>query len=761
MPKRLLIVTTVPETLAFILRQQPEFLGRHFDVSLVCSDGPELAVVAVEEGVPVQVVPMERGISPLKDLVSVWKMVLLLRREKPDIVHSYTPKAGLVAMLAAWLCGVPVRIHTFTGLIWPTATGWRRKLLMAVDRLLCACATHIVPEGNGVKQDLTLGRITAKRLQVIGYGNIAGVDIEYFSPSDDSLRHAADELRSSFSIQPSDLVFVFVGRLNQDKGLKELVGAFEQLTGNCRLLVVGGNDSSAPLDQTVLQRLQNHPRVHCLGFLRDIRPALLMADVLVLPSYREGFPNVVLQAGAMELPVLATDISGCNEAIEPGLNGWLVPPRDIHALATAMSSILELPRGDLRQMGRAARMRIVERFERQAHWRRMLEFYCAVGKAVQGSAQGAPRLLLIAGLAESILNFRGDLLRAFQSKGLEIHVAAPPLADESGLRRDLEACGWIVHDIPLLRAGVNPLADLRTLWNLWRLMCRVKPDWVLPYTIKPVIYGLLAARLAGVPGRYAMITGLGYAFMGNAKRSQLARLVRGLYRVALRSASKVFFQNGDDERLFRQLNLLKPDTPSCVVNGSGVNIAQFEVAPLPDSGLSFLLIARLLGDKGVREFVSAARKVKEKYPEARFSMVGWIDANPDCISSGELASWVEEGLIDYLGRLSDVRPAIASHTVYVLPSYREGTPRSVLEAMAMGRPIITTDAPGCRETVIDGVNGFVVPVKSAEALVQAMLMFIEEPGIAERMGAHSRDIAETKYDVHKVNEVVMTEMGIR
>ena len=760
MPQRLLIVTTVPETLAFILRQQPAFLGRHFDVSLASSDGPELAAVAVEEGVPVHVVPMERGMSPLKDIVSVWKMVLLLRREQPDIVHSYTPKAGLVAMLAAWLCRVPVRIHTFTGLIWPTATGWRRKLLMAVDRLLCACATHIVPEGNGVKQDLTLGRITAKRLQVIGYGNVAGVDVEYFSPSDDSLRHAADELRSSFSIQPSDLVFIFVGRLNQDKGLKELVGAFEQLPANCRLLVVGGNDSSAPLDQPVLHRLQNHPRVHCLGFMRDIRPALLAADVLVLPSYREGFPNVVLQAGAMELPVLATDISGCNEVIEPGLNGWLVPPRDAHALATAMSSIMAVPRGDLRQMGRIARMRIVERFERQAHWGRMLEFYRTVGKGLQ-RAQGASRLLVIAGLAESILNFRGDLLRAFQSKGLEIHVAAPGLADDSGLRRDLEACGWVVHDIPLRRAGMNPLADLRTLWNLWRLMRRVKPDWVLPYTIKPVIYGILAARLAGVPGRYAMITGLGYSFMGNAERSRLAQLVRGLYRVALRPASKVFFQNGDDERLFRQLNLLKPDTPSCVVNGSGVNIAQFEVAPLPDSGLSFLLIARLLGDKGVREYVSAARKVKEKYPDVRFSLVGWIDGNPDGISSGELASWVGEGVIDYLGRLSDVRPAIASHTVYVLPSYREGKPRTVLEAMAMGRPIITTDAPGCRETVIDGVNGFVVPVKSAEALVQAMLRFIEEPGLAERMGAQSRAIAERKYDVHKVNEVVMREMGIQ
>ena len=230
--------------------------------------------------------------------------------------------------------------------------------------------------------------------------------------------------------------------------------------------------------------------------------------------------------------------------------------------------------------------------------------------------------------------------------------------------------------------------------------------------------------------------------------------------MSLKRAAKVFFQNQDDETLFRQLELLPSSIPSVVVNGSGVDLSVFEVAPISLSTIDFLLIGRLLGDKGVREYEQAARKIKVRYPQAIFRLVGWIDTNPDAIRQVELDDWVAAGTLEFVGKIEDVRPIIAASTVYVLPSYREGTPRTVLEAMAMGRPIITTDAPGCRETVIDGENGFLVPVKSVDALVDAMLKFIEDPMLAPRMGKRSREIAEEKYDVHKVNAVMLREMGI-
>src|SRR5690606_30161438 len=232
-------------------------------------------------------------------------------------------------------------------------------------------------------------------------------------------------------------------------------------------------------------------------------------------------------------------------------------------------------------------------------------------------------------------------------------------------------------------------------------MRRLKPDFSLAYTIKPVIYGNVAAWLARVPARFALITGLGYAFQGEAgQRSWLKRIVQNLYGFALAKVTKVFFQNPDDEALFYDLGILDLSNPkTVVVNGSGIDVDSFTVAHFPET-TQFLLIARLLGDKGIREYVAAANRVKQKYPEVCFGLVGWIDENPNAISEDELQRWIDSGAVHFYGRLSDVKPVIAQSSVYVLPSYREGTPRTVLEAMSMGRPIITTDAPGCRETVV-------------------------------------------------------------
>lgn len=369
--------------------------------------------------------------------------------------------------------------------------------------------------------------------------------------------------------------------------------------------------------------------------------------------------------------------------------------------------------------------------------------------------------LLIGGYPDSLLNFRGPLLRALLAQGLEVHVAAPDLPAGSMIRQRLESLGVHVHEAALKRTGTNPFADLVTVYSLWRLMRRVRPDYVLGYTIKPVIYGSFAAWLAGVPGRFALITGLGYAFQGDSgQRSWLRRIVQGLYRMALGRVHKVFFQNRDDEALFYSLGIVrKADRKTVVVNGSGIDINRFTVAPLPEIP-QFLLIARLLGDKGVREYVKAAAVVRKEHPEVSFGLVGWIDENPDAIGEDELQRWIEAGDVQFYGRLDDVKPVISQCSVYVLPSYREGTPRTVLEAMAMGRPVITTDAPGCRETVIDGDNGFLVPVKAVDELVTAMLKFVEQPELIARMGRRSRQIAEEKYDVDKVNAHMLREMGI-
>lgn len=369
------------------------------------------------------------------------------------------------------------------------------------------------------------------------------------------------------------------------------------------------------------------------------------------------------------------------------------------------------------------------------------------------------KILVLGSYDRSLVMFRGELLRALVVRGHEVVACAPRLTPE--VRTAL--ADWEVRSrsVALARTGTNPLADVRTMLRLRILMRDERPDVLLAYTVKPIVYGVLAARKAGVERIFSLVTGLGHTFqVGSGLHHHLvSSVVRRLYGLAMDASNTVFFQNPDDLGEFRASGLLRAPTRAVVVNGSGVDLAHYAPAPLPQEP-SFLLIARLLGEKGVREYVDAARVVRRRNPLARFRLAGWIDSNPSAIRSDELQAWVSEGVIEYLGTLDDVRPAISAASTFVLPSYREGTPRTVLEAMAMGRAIITTDTPGCRETVISGENGFLVPPRDVDALASAMSDLLEHPERIPEMGARSRSIAEERYDVHAVNRVILEAMGL-
>lgn len=371
----------------------------------------------------------------------------------------------------------------------------------------------------------------------------------------------------------------------------------------------------------------------------------------------------------------------------------------------------------------------------------------------------AKKILVLGSFAESLTRFRGALMAELVGQGYEV-LACAPAADET-IRRQLAALGVRYVDIALQRTGLNPLADLGLLWRLVGLLRRERPDVLFCYTIKPVVYGALAARLVGGIRVTPMITGLGYAFMGGGGRLQrlVSAAARGLYRLALQRAHCVFFQNPDDLGEFRRLNLLPAQARIQQVPGSGVDTREYAQKPVPAAPV-FLLVARLVRDKGVYEYVEAARQVRRQYPAARFQIAGWIDENPTAIREEALAAWVSEGVIEFLGKLEDVRPALAACAVYVLPSYREGTPRSVLEAMAVGRAIITTDAPGCRETVVDQYNGVLVPVADATRLAHAMCSFIERPERVEDYARASRQLAEQRFDVRIVNRLIIQGMDL-
>lgn len=384
------------------------------------------------------------------------------------------------------------------------------------------------------------------------------------------------------------------------------------------------------------------------------------------------------------------------------------------------------------------------------------------------------KILLISSVPRSLVNFRGSLLKSMVSAGHS--VAACANSHDYMSDQELKKMGVTYHPIHLARTGMNPITDMRTLIDIIRMISQIKPDIILSYTIKPVTYGGIAARLCGVPSFYSLITGVGYAFMESRSLIQwfLGIVARMLYWFGLKKNQKVFFQNPDDLDLFLKKGLINPDQ-AVLINGSGVDLDQFYNSPLPKEP-SFLMIARLLKDKGVREYVKAAKKIKKQLPKTRFLLIGNLDPTQRAIREKELRQWKEAGIIEYLGHVDDVRPAIKRCRFYVLPSYREGMPRTVLEAMSMGRPIITTDVPGCRETValseegkrqkdlgskvLKGENGFLVSVKDVKALMNAMQILLDDSSLAEKMAKKSREIAEEKFDVNKVNAVIMKEMGL-
>jgi glycosyltransferase involved in cell wall biosynthesis len=379
-------------------------------------------------------------------------------------------------------------------------------------------------------------------------------------------------------------------------------------------------------------------------------------------------------------------------------------------------------------------------------------------KPVSESAS-ALRISLVCNTAWAIYTYRQGLIRMLVGKGVEVTVIAP---------RDrtfdlLTQMGCRCIDLPVASKGTSPREDLLTLWALYRHYRTIRPHVVIHYTIKPNIYGTIAARLAGVDS-VAVTTGLGYVFI---QQSRAAQVAKKLYRFAFRFPREVWFLNRDDKAAFVDQNLLVHPERARLLHGEGVDLEQFAFTPLREkTHFAFILIGRLLWDKGVGEYVEAARRLRSRYPQARFRLLGPVGVdNPSAITRAEVEAWEREGIIEYLGEAHDVRPFIADADCVVLPSYREGVPRTLMEASAMGRPIVTTDVPGCREVVADGVNGLLCEVKSAESLAAKLAQMLDMNGDKRRaMGERGREKVTSEFDermvVERYKELLQTLTGV-
>lgn len=367
------------------------------------------------------------------------------------------------------------------------------------------------------------------------------------------------------------------------------------------------------------------------------------------------------------------------------------------------------------------------------------------------------KIAVVSAHTGSLIWFRLNMMKDFIANGCEVVAVGPD--ESSKATRTLDEAGIQYEQLSVERNGINPLSDLRYLAALMRFMKNERPDKVFVYQAKPVVYGTLAARLAGIDEVYALVAGLGSVFRGQSTKSRLIKAVMtAQYWVAGRCSKIMFFQNRDDRAEFIRRHLI-PETKTSMINGSGVDLERFVVAPLPIEP-SLLFIGRLIKDKGIREYLAACREIKQRHPATRCMLVGPFDSNPSAMTSEEFQPYIDEGIVEFFGEQDDVRPFIEMSSVYVLPSYHEGTPKTVLEAMAVGRPIVTTDTPGCRETVTEGLNGYLVPPRDTHALVDAIDRVIANPTDAQRMAHESRRIAEAKFDVKVVNRTIMQAMEV-
>ena len=381
--KKLIRITTVPLSLKVLLKGQLRFMASNgFDVKGVSSEGEDLREVHENEGIAVEAITMSRKITPFQDLKSLWEMWNFLRKEKPQIVHTHTPKAGIIGMLAARLAGVPHRLHTVAGLPLMEATGTKRKILNFVEKLTYSSATRVYPNSKGLYDFILQNNfIQSNKLKIIANGSSNGIDTTFFSP-DQVTEIERVTLREKLNIQPDDFVFVFVGRIVSDKGINELIKAFSELQAaennepaGIKLLLVGGLENDLdPLNPETLAEINQNKDIISVGFQQDVRSFFAIADALVFPSYREGFPNVVMQAGAMGLPSIVSDINGCNEIIIEGENGLIIPSKNVEKLKEKMLTLAKDKNLYTKLKGNSRRM-IENRYEQSVVWNALLEEY--------------------------------------------------------------------------------------------------------------------------------------------------------------------------------------------------------------------------------------------------------------------------------------------------------------------------------------------------------------------------------------------------
>uniref|UniRef100_A0A486XVF6 Lipid carrier: UDP-N-acetylgalactosaminyltransferase / Alpha-1,3-N-acetylgalactosamine transferase PglA Putative glycosyltransferase n=1 Tax=Rheinheimera sp. BAL341 TaxID=1708203 RepID=A0A486XVF6_9GAMM len=729
MSKRLLFIVNVDWF--FVSHRLPIALAAQregYDVHLACNYTDQ-ADYLTSLGFTLHQLDLTRsGTGIVSEVVAFFGIFAMLKKVRPDIVHLVTIKPVIYGGIASRLLRIKQRVASISGLGYLfIARGIRASLLRSGVSLLYRFAlrtrnTKVIFQNPDDKQLLLEQGIIEPDQVVMIRGSGVGLDSYTVSP-----------------LPSGAPVVMLVARLLIDKGVLEFVEAAKQLNKqdiNVRMVLVGDTDdgnpksvSSADIANWVAQGIVEH-----WGYQKDINATMAKATIVVLPSYREGLPKSLIEAAACGRAVITTDVPGCRDAISANETGVLVPVKDATTLATAIQKLSSQPDLCL-QMGLAGRALAENAFDIN----KVIETHLALYRGEK------PKMVFVVNIAKFFLShWLPEALEAKQ-RGYDVHVAtmAGPEVDQ------IVAAGLEHHVIPLSRSGKNIVLELNSFWYLFRLFKKLQPELLHLMTIKPVIYGGIAARLTGVPGVLAVVTGLGYVFIHHGLRAMLTRgLVSFLYkRVFAHPNLLAVFENDSDMQSFLDSKIVAAEKAR-IINGAGVDLTQYAVVPEPEQEFIVTFAARLLKDKGFNEFVASARQLKIRYPKIRFWVAGDTDeGNPASVSPDIIVQLEAEAVVEFLGFRDDMPVVFAKSNLVVLPSYREGLPKVLIEAAACGRAIITTDVPGCRHAIIAGETGLLVPVKQIQPLIDAIEYLFHNKDRRLQMARQGRKLAETKYSI--------------
>lgn len=731
------------ETVLYRLVTAPTQHNKNSVISLGDADvfGPQLEAA----GIPVYCLGMK---GPFAFLSGLFALRRLLKRLQPDVVQTWMYHSDLIGGLIARLAGI-------NNVVWCIRnsgenlhrSSWKSRAVAWV----CARLSQIVPT-----KIVSCAESAARRHKQWGY---AATKFKVIPNGYEFSQWQADpearaRVRNELGLSEHSLLIGAVARWNPLKDHANLLSALAKVAKRypeLRCVLIGeGLDSSNAALMNVIKQSNLEANVLLLGRRNDVPDLMAALDVHVLSSNAEGFPNVVCEAMATEVANVVTDVG--DAALIVGEQGVVVPPRNAEALAQGILSIVEDLHSDQdKKRRRKGRDRVIHLFglATMVHsydelWRSTIE--SDTRSAVQ-VANPAKRVLIVVNNPAFFLSHRVDIALEAKRRGYEVHVATM----QGDAVRSIVDLGLTHHAIPMTRSGKNPLQELKTLWALYRLFRRLQPSVVHAVTIKPVLYGGIAARLAGVPAYLAAVSGLGYIFT-DPNAGLMRNVAIYLYRLALgHKRSRVIFQNTSDRDVLLAAKVVKP-SQAVLIRGSGVNLSDFSAgntAATPP--VVALMVSRLLIDKGVREFVQAARISAGHPNRILWQIAGSPDpGNPASVSLEQIQAWHEQGFIQWLGERKDIARLYAQAHIAVLPSYREGLPKSLVEAAAASLPVVTTDVPGCRDAIEVGRTGLLVPAHDAVALAQAVQQLADDPARRAELGAASRALAEEAFDIKKI-----------